>query len=180
MLIALGVDPGLRATGYCILQGDHLGCQVRELGVLHPTPADLSGRLQEIHREITILLQQTRPHVVVLEDLFAHKRFPRTALALAHLRGAIALAVANAGVEVETLTPAAVKRALTGNGRASKVQVQTMVTRLLGLGGRPVSHSADAAALALTGLSRRGVALGRGRGPVLRPAASRTAAGGRT
>ncbi len=172
MLIALGVDPGLRATGYCILQGDHLGCGVRALGVLQTAPGDLSSALAEIYREITDLLEQIRPQVVVLEDLFAHQRFPRTALTLAHVRGAIALAVANAGVAVETLAPAAVKRALTGNGRASKAQVQAMVARILGLTGRPGSHSADAAALALTALSRRGVAL-------TPPRQSRPAAGAR-
>jgi crossover junction endodeoxyribonuclease RuvC len=177
MLIALGVDPGLRATGYCILQGDHLGCWVRELGVLQTTQADLSGQLQEIHREIVRLLREAQPHVVVLEDLFAHARFPRAALALAHLRGAITLAVAEAGLGVETLTPAAVKRALTGNGRASKVQVQAMVARVLGLTGRPGSHSADAAALALTALSRRGVALGLGGRLDARPAATRSVGG---
>ncbi|HEV8338739.1 MAG TPA: crossover junction endodeoxyribonuclease RuvC [bacterium] len=159
MLIALGVDPGLRATGYCILQGDHLGCGLRDLGVLQMTQGDLSSVLADIHRQMARLLEDIRPDVVVLEDLFAHERFPRTALALAHVRGAIALAAANAGVGVETLTPAAVKRALTGNGRASKGQVQAMVVRILGLSRRPVSHSADAAALALTALSRRGVAL---------------------
>jgi len=180
MLIALGVDPGLRATGYCILQGDHLGCRVRELGVLSVTQADLTGRLQEIHEEVAGLLRETRPHVVVLEDLFAHPRFPRTALHLAHLRGVIALAVAQAGLGIETLAPAEVKRALTGNGRASKTQVQAMVARLLGLGGRPGSHSADAAALALTALSRRGVALGPTRKLLLRPGASKAAAGART
>lgn len=159
MLIALGVDPGLRATGYCILQGDHLGCRVRELGVLRSSQADLPRRVQEIHHEIVGLLREVHPNVVVLEDLFAHERFPRTALQLAHLRGAIALAVVDAGLTMETLAPAAVKRALTGSGRASKTQVQAMVARLLGLSGRPGSHSADAAALALTALSRRGVAL---------------------
>ncbi len=179
MLIALGVDPGLRATGYCILQGDHLGCSVRELGVLHVTQTDLSGRLQEIHGEIAGLLREIRPHVVVLEDLFAHQRFPRTALVLAHMRGAIALTVAQAGVGIETLAPAAVKRALTGNGRASKAQVQSMVAHILGLAVRPGSHSADAAALALTALSRRGVAVA-GRRPAGRPAQSKAATGART
>ncbi len=97
--------------------------------------------------------------VLVLEDVFAHHLFPRTALQLAHLRGVVCLAAVQAGVDVETMSPAEVKRAMTGSGRASKRQVQAMVTRLLALPKHPGEHTGDAAALALTGLSRRGATL---------------------
>ncbi len=159
MITALGIDPGLRATGYSIVQGDRLGCRAVELGVIRSAQPELAARLDEVHRHVCAIVREHRPHVLVLEDIFAQVTFPRTALHLAHLRGAISLAAAQAGIPVETLTPAAVKRALTGSGRASKVQVQAVVALALGLTGPPAHHAADAAALALTALSRRGVAL---------------------
>ncbi len=159
MITALGIDPGLRATGYSIIQGDRHGCRLRELGVIQTTSPDLFQRLRQTYQNIAALLHEHRPELVVLEDVFAHQTFPRTALDLAHLRGVIALAATLADVPVDTLTPAAVKRARAGAGRASKAQVQAMVALLLGLSARPDQHAADAAALALTALSRRGVTL---------------------
>ena len=159
MITALGIDPGLRATGYSVIQGDRHGCRIRELGVIQSTSPDLFQRLRLTYQNIAAILHEHRPELVVLEDLFAHPTFPRTALDLAHLRGVISLAAALADIPVETLTSAAVKRALTGSGRAGKAQVQAMVALLLGLPARPDQHAADAAALALTALSRRGVTL---------------------
>src|SRR3990172_533216 len=159
MITALGIDPGLRATGYSVIQGDRHGCRIRELGVIQSTSPDLFQRLRLTYQNIAAILHEHRPELVVLEDLFAHQTFPRTALDLAHMRGVISLAAALADIPVETLTSTAVKRALTGSGRASKAQVQAMVALLLGLPARPDQHAADAAALALTALSRRGVTL---------------------
>ncbi len=159
MITALGIDPGLRATGYSIIQGDRRGCRVQHLGAIQTTQTDLFQRLRQTYQEIASLLREHRPDVVVLEDLFAHQAFPRTALDLAHVRGVIGLAAALADIPIETLTPAAVKRALTGSGGARKAQVQAMVALLLGLPVRPGQHAADAAALALTALSRRGARL---------------------
>ncbi len=159
MIIVLGVDPGLRDTGYTIIQGDRRGCRATHLGVFRSTGPDLPGRLQELYRRVDALIKETSPVVLVLEDVFAHHLFPRTALQLAHLRGVVCLAAVQAGVDVETMSPAEVKRAMTGSGRASKRQVQAMVTRLLALPKHPGEHAGDAAALALTGLSRRGATL---------------------
>jgi len=93
----------------------------------------------------------------VLEDLYTEYRFPRTALLMAHARGVICLAARQHAVAVMALAPAVVKRAIAANGAASKAQIQIGVQRLLGLAATPrPSHVADALALALTGLSRRG------------------------
>ncbi len=159
MITALGIDPGLRATGYGIIQGDRQGCRLLDLGAIQSARPDLFQRLRQAYAGVAALIDRHRPDLVVLEDLFAHQTFPRTALDLAHLRGVIALAATLAEVPVVTLSPAEVKRALTGSGRASKAQVQTTVALLLGLSSRPDQHAADAAALALTVLSRRGVTL---------------------
>lgn len=101
-------------------------------------------------------MRDLRPTLVVLEDLFAHSRFPRTAIVLGHVRGVICLAAASARVGVMALAPSAVKRAVTGSGAASKAQVAASVRTLLGLRSLEDSHAADALALAYAGLARMG------------------------
>ena len=103
------------------------------------------------------LLAEHAPGALVLEDLYAEYKFPRTALQMAHARGVICLAARQRGVAVVTLAPAEVKRAIAAHGAASKAQVQEAVRRLLCLAVAPrPSHVADALALALTGFSRAG------------------------
>ena len=95
--------------------------------------------------------------MLVLEDLYAEYKFPRTALMMAHARGVICLAARQCGVAVLALAPAEVKRAVAAAGAASKHQVQHSVRRILKLDALPTpSHVADALALALTGFSRLG------------------------
>ena len=107
------------------------------------------------------LLAEHAPGALVLEDLYAEYRFPRTALQMAHARGVICLAARRRGVQVLTLAPAEVKRAIAAHGAASKAQVQEAVRRLLSLPIAPrPSHVADALALALTGFSRAGGRIG--------------------
>lgn len=114
----------------------------------------LGRRLRVLHDEVASLLRELRPRVVVLEDLFAHRRFPRTAIVLGHVRGVICLAAASAGIDVVALAPSAVKQAVAGSGRASKAQVQAAVRVLLALRGGLDTHAADALALAYTGMAR--------------------------
>lgn len=159
MIIALGVDPGLRATGYSVVRGDRGGCALLDLGVLSPAGGDLPAALAAIHEGLTAVLRAHPPDIVAIEDLFAHPAFPRAALLMAHARGVICLAAAEARVPVEALPPAVVKRALVGSGRAAKGQMQAMVGRLLHVAPPLSTHVADAAALAITALSRRGVPL---------------------
>jgi crossover junction endodeoxyribonuclease RuvC len=103
------------------------------------------------------VLAKHTPSLVVLEDLYTEYKFPRTALLMAHARGVICLAARQHDAAVLALAPAEVKRAIAANGAASKAQIQVCVQRLLGLATVPrPSHVADALALALTGLSRRG------------------------
>lgn len=105
------------------------------------------------------VLLEHGPDLVVLEDLYAEYKFPRTALLMAHARGVVCLAAEQCGVPVMALAPAEVKRAVACNGAASKEQMQHAIGRLLGLAQPPrPSHVADALALAWTGLSRAGAA----------------------
>ncbi len=115
---------------------------------------ELIVRLQHLHEDVVQLLSEARPELVVLEDLFAHPRFPRTAIVLGHARGVICLALAASRTRMVTLAPSVVKRAVTGSGRATKTQVQEAVRALLGLRRLPEPHAADALALAYAGLAR--------------------------
>lgn len=155
--LVLGFDPGLSRTGYAALQAGGGRPGIREAGVLVTRSRDdLGSRLHQLHRDVEGLFQELRPDLVVLEDLFVHRAFPRTAIVLGHARGIIYLAAAAARVRVMALAPSVVKRAVTGSGRASKAQVQAAVRTLLGLRALSDSHAADALALAYAGLSRIG------------------------
>ncbi|MBI2219104.1 MAG: crossover junction endodeoxyribonuclease RuvC [Candidatus Rokubacteria bacterium] len=154
----LGIDPGLSDTGYGLIGPGDGALAVLATGVIS-TLRDLrlEDRIQLIYTGVDELLAALSPELVVLEDLYAEYRFPRTALLMAHARGVICLAARQRHVDILALAPGEVKRAVTGNGRASKEQVQHSVQRLLALGGLPrPSHVADALALAFTGYSRMG------------------------
>jgi crossover junction endodeoxyribonuclease RuvC len=123
------------------------------------TSADLplEARIHLIYDGVRRLLETQLPTVLVLEDLYAEYKFPRTALLMAHARGVICLAARQCEVAVLALAPAEVKRAVAAAGAASKHQVQHSVRRILKLATLPTpSHVADALALALTGFSRLG------------------------
>ena len=158
----LGVDPGLVATGYGVIEPGPGGLAVLARGVVSTTADQpLEERLHAIYDGLDALLARHAPALVALEDLYTEYRFPRTALQMAHARGVICLAARQRGVTVLSLAPAEVKRALAAHGAASKAQVQHCVQRLLRLPNLPrPSHVADALALALTGLSRSGVRIG--------------------
>jgi len=123
------------------------------------TTADLSleARVELIYDGVDRLIAEHAPGALVLEDLYAEYKFPRTALLMAHARGVICLAARQRDVALLALAPAEVKRAVVANGAASKGQIQRGVQRLLRLRDLPApSHVADALALALTGFSRLG------------------------
>jgi crossover junction endodeoxyribonuclease RuvC len=111
--------------------------------------AALPERLQNIHRGLTTLLRECGPDCVVVENLF-HAKNVRSALVLGHARGVAVLAAVEAGVPVIEYTPAEIKQAVVGYGRAEKAQMQQMVKLLLGLSAAPSPHdAADALAVAL-------------------------------
>jgi crossover junction endodeoxyribonuclease RuvC len=155
----LGIDPGLRMTGYGLV--DVTGSRVAfvEAGVIRTSlRAPLQSRLRELHAGVQEVLADGRPSAIALEDVFAHPGFPRTAIIMGHVCGVIGLAAAQAEVPVHTIPPAAVKRAMIGAGQAGKRQIQRMVRTLLALNDDPGSHASDALALALVAASRRGAA----------------------
>jgi crossover junction endodeoxyribonuclease RuvC len=145
----LGIDPGSNATGFGVVEQQ--GSQVVHVahGTLRPprgTP--LAQRLDHLHAGILAVVEQHRPEVVAVEQVFVAAS-PRAALVLGQARGAVLSAVGAAGIAVNEYSAAQVKQAVTGNGRAAKRQVQSMVRRLLELDRTPASDAADALALAI-------------------------------
>lgn len=156
----LGLDPGLHLTGYGMIETAGPALRVAEAGVIRTDPrAPLSERLAELYAGLREVLAEWRPGAIALEDVFAHPAFPRTGILIGHVCGVISVAASERRIPVETIPPAAVKRALVISGRADKRQIQRMVRALLTLDREPVSHVGDALALALVALSRRGVPL---------------------
>ncbi len=149
--LVLGIDPGLNTTGYGVLQVAVGGPRVREAGVVRGTQrGSLTGRLAEIFEGIAEVLATLKPVAVALEQLYSHYDRPRTAILMGHARGVICLAATQAGVPVISYASTKVKKALTGNGRASKAQMQQAVQRELKLAKLPEPHDvADALAIAL-------------------------------
>ena len=145
-----GIDPGSDRTGYGCVETDGRRHHLIACGAIAAHPGDsFADRLQRIHRELTALLLACRPTSVALENLF-HANNARSALKLGHARGVAMLAAVQAGCPVAEYTPAEVKRAIVGYGRAEKRQVQQMVKLLLGLDRVPTPHdAADALAIAI-------------------------------
>ena len=152
----MGLDPGLIATGFGILEAVPGAVTVVDSGVITTASTQpLEARLNAIYRAVHQLIEVQRPTFLVVEDLYAEYKFPRTAILMGHARGVVYLAARQLGVAVTALAPSEVKRAVTGSGSAGKAQVQRSVQTLLGLRDLPrPSHVADALGLALTGLAR--------------------------
>ena len=145
-----GIDPGSERTGYGCVESDGSRHSVVICGAISSPPQTaFPDKLMQIHRQLTALLDECRPDCVAIENLF-HSVNARSALKLGHARGVAMLAAVEAGCEVVEYTPAEVKRAVVGYGRAEKPQVQQMVKLLLGMPQVPAPHdAADALAVAL-------------------------------
>ena len=166
---ALGVDPGLTRSGWALVTVERGQYRLLESGVIAPRSAAgaeaLPGRLADGYQRLVGVLELTRPTIVTVEDLFTTPRFPKSALKMAHLRGVFCLAVAQAGIPMLALTATTVKQRLTGNGHASKEQVQRMVLQLCEITAANVpSDLSDAIALAIAGLHQMSMASLYGRG----------------
>lgn len=152
----LGIDPGLRTTGYGVVEFASGRTRLVEAGVVKPKIAGtLEQRLRELHDGISAVVASTRPDVMVIEELYTTYKNPLTAIMMGHARGVLCLAGAQHDVPVHTLAHSLVKRALIGSGAARKDQVNQMVTQLLGLRRRPEPNDvSDALALALAFCNR--------------------------
>lgn len=143
----------MATTGYGVVTVRGSSIELVEGGTIRPLDrrAPLEQRLAAIFGDVADLLREVKPEVVAIEDLYTRYERPRTAILMGHARGVIALAAGQAGIPVQTFTASQVKRALTGEGHASKAQVQRAVAEVLGLRKLPEpADVADALAIALT------------------------------
>jgi crossover junction endodeoxyribonuclease RuvC len=145
-----GIDPGSQRTGYGCIASDGRRHRLVVCGAIRAAAGDaFPARLAAIHRELTAIIRESQPDCVAIENLF-HASNVRSALTLGHARGVAMLAAIQAGLPVVEYTPAEVKRAVVGYGRAEKTQVQHMVKLLPGLDRVPAPHdAADALAVAI-------------------------------
>jgi crossover junction endodeoxyribonuclease RuvC len=130
----LGIDPGLNRTGYALLERTSRRPILREGGVIRSTrKRSLAERVFEIAQGLREVITDLKPQAMAIEQLYSTGRFPKTALLMAHARGAILATAAECNLPVVHYTPTQVKRLLTGSGRATKEQIQFAVKNELGL-----------------------------------------------
>jgi crossover junction endodeoxyribonuclease RuvC len=151
-----GIDPGSERTGYGCVETNGSRHHLVACGAISSRSSDaFPNRLARIHRELTALLSSCGPDCVAIENVF-HANNVRSALRLGHARGVAMLAAVEAGCEVVEYTPAEIKRAVVGYGRAEKHQVAQMIKLLLGLDKPPAPFDAtDALAVAICHLHSR-------------------------
>ncbi|MBI4846435.1 MAG: crossover junction endodeoxyribonuclease RuvC [Candidatus Omnitrophica bacterium] len=159
----LGVDPGLLCTGYGIIEQKsdssvnafktyNGSLLLLEAGVIRTSSRDqLTFRLNKIYTALLDIINTYQPQVLVMEELYSHYKNPRTAIIMAHARGVIYLAAAQARINVVGYAAKRVKKAITGTGTAKKMQIQRVIKEFLRLDKVPKPNDvADALAIALT------------------------------
>ena len=150
----LGIDPGLNTTGYAVVDALDAGPKLLEAGVIksaerRATP-DMARRLKALYDGVIEAIDQFRATELSVEQLYAHYDHPRTAILMAHARGAILLAAGQRDLKVTSYAATRIKKAVTGSGRAGKEQMQLAMLREFRLPKMPEPHDvADAMAIAL-------------------------------
>jgi len=145
----LGVDPGLRRTGFGVVDAQGMRLQYVTSGtIVVPSDLPLAERLKVILDNIREVVETTSPTVSALEKVFVNAN-PSSTLLLGQARGAAMCALADSRLQVHEYTALQIKKSVVGNGHAAKEQVQRMVQHLLSLDGLPAADSADALACAI-------------------------------
>ncbi|TSH99284.1 crossover junction endodeoxyribonuclease RuvC [Verticiella sediminum] len=145
----LGVDPGLRRTGFGVIEVQGSALRYVASGtIVSVAEAPLHTRLKTLLDGLRTVAQDTRPHAAALEKVFVNVN-PQSTLLLGQARGAALCALADGGLDVHEYTALQIKKSVVGTGRAAKHQVQEMVTHLLRLNGTPGPDAADALACAI-------------------------------
>jgi crossover junction endodeoxyribonuclease RuvC len=159
-MMVLGIDPGLDTTGYGVVVEENGRLRLVEGGLVRSNKREaIDKRVGSIFAGILEVLEEHKPDVVAMEELYSHYNHPKTAVIMAHARGAILAAASHKTIPVESYPATKIKSALTGNGRARKEQVQKMVALMLGLTmpEQPFDTS-DAIAAALCHLNQKAAA----------------------
>ena len=147
----LGIDPGLQVCGYACLEAGPNEEKLIEAGVIRtPGGSTIEQKLNRIAEDTSSLLNDFKPDIVAIEELYSHYAHPKTAILMGHARGVILQKCAEAAIEVKSFSATRIKKSITGNGRASKEQVQRTIQTILSLPQLPEpSDVADAIAAAL-------------------------------
>jgi crossover junction endodeoxyribonuclease RuvC len=156
MVTIIGIDPGLAATGIGTITGEGTRVHRYAYSTIRTVAADsLSTRLEHIYSRVSDALRDARPGLMVVEDVFSLNKYPRSGITLGKVTGVILLAGSQAGVPVREVAVREAKQVLTGNGRASKQQLELSIRNYLKL-KQPIRpyHASDAVGLALIGLLR--------------------------
>ena len=154
----LGVDPGLRVTGYGVIavspskRSSGQAIEVLEAGVVRTKEGEgIAERLRKIHNALSDVIKEFKPDAIVIEKLYAHYDHPATAILMGHARGTVCLLAGIHDLPLASIASTQVKKSLTGHGHAGKAQIQRMVQHLLGLKKAPEPPDvADALAIAMT------------------------------
>lgn len=147
----LGIDPGLYICGYAVLENDQNQTSLVEAGIFKTDrKKDMPLRLNQIASDIGSILEKFKPDIVAVEELYSHYKHPKTSILMGHARGVILQKCAEAGIEVKSFAATKIKKAVTGNGRATKMQMQRTIQALLSLSEVPEPNDvADAIAVSL-------------------------------
>ncbi len=145
----LGIDPGLRITGFGVIEKQGNRLTYIASGTIKTLDIDLPARLKTILQGVGEVIETYRPDCAAIEKVFVNVN-PQSTLLLGQARGAAICALVNANLLVAEYTALQVKQAVVGQGKAQKQQVQDMVQRLLLLSGTPTADAADALGVAIT------------------------------
>ena len=156
MITVIGIDPGLSATGFGIARGSGLKVDSFSFGSINTSKnLSLPNRLDQIFSNTLMMFKDEKPELIIVEDVFSAAKFPKAGIALSKVAGVILLAGCQVDVPIVEVPVREAKQVLTGNGNASKMQLEKAVRHLLNLTTpiRPY-HASDAMGLALLGLFR--------------------------
>ncbi len=149
----LGIDPGLIRTGYGIVETESAGrAAFIEAGVIKTVQSQgISKRLYVIYENLEDIIKTHTPSVIVLEKIYSHYKHPATSILMGHARGVVCLLCGINSIRLVNYSATHIKKAVTGNGRASKKQIQSMVKELLKLKKTPEPFDvSDALAIAMS------------------------------
>ncbi len=146
----IGIDPGISATGYGVIEGEKCIC----IGTIRSKKNGTYPKILEICSKIDDLIKENRPDCAALEKVFYHKNI-KSLIRASELRGAIILRLLENKININEYTPTQIKLTTTGNGRASKAQVRYFIERIMTVDNKRVStHATDAMAIAYTALRK--------------------------
>lgn len=147
----LGIDPGLNITGYGIIEfNSRSEPKLLEAGIIKIAQRfSLSQKIFKIYKSIKKIIKEFHPEAIVLEELYSHYLYPKTAILMGHVRGVIILAAEEKKIPLIGYSSTRIKKAISGKGNATKEQIQRIIQYFLGLKKIPQQDISDALASAL-------------------------------